>query len=142
MGTTKMMQHRMLSKEDEVAAGGEENEVRREDQEKINRFSRLHQREAVLEEQLKGKQKDKEDLEEVSMELELADEDELVPYKIGDSFFQLPLSDAQQLLATSTEDVEGEVSKLEDSLGELREELQELKVALYARFGRGINLEA
>lgn len=34
------------------------------------------------------------------------------------------------------------MTKLEDSLGELREELQELKVALYARFGRGINLEA
>ncbi|ODM16387.1 hypothetical protein SI65_08387 [Aspergillus cristatus] len=136
-----MMQHRMLSKEDEVAAGGEENEVRREDQEKINRFSRLHQRETVLEALLKGKQKDKEDLEEVTTELELADEDELVPYKIGDTFFQLPLSEAQQLLATSTEDVEGEVTKLEDSLGELREELQELKVALYARFGRGINLE-
>jgi hypothetical protein len=30
--------------------------VRREDQEKINRFSRLHQRETVLEEKLKGKQ--------------------------------------------------------------------------------------
>ena len=43
-----------LSKEDEVSAG-EENEVRREDQEKINRFSRLHQRELVLEEVLKGK---------------------------------------------------------------------------------------
>lgn len=44
-----------LSKEDEASAG-EENEVRREDQEKINRFSRLHQRELVLEELLKGKQ--------------------------------------------------------------------------------------
>jgi prefoldin subunit 4 len=75
-----MMNHRMLSKEDEATAGSEENEVRREDQEKINRFSRLHQRESVLEEQLKAKQKDKEDLEEISTELELADEDELVPY--------------------------------------------------------------
>lgn len=36
--------------------GSEENEVRREDQEKINRFSRLHQRETVLEDQLKAKQ--------------------------------------------------------------------------------------
>jgi prefoldin subunit 4 len=76
--------------------------VRREDQEKINRFSRLHQRQTVLEGQLKAKlvrasetmdvqlhslycnsnipQKDKEDLEEISTELELADEDELVPY--------------------------------------------------------------
>ncbi|KAJ9298127.1 hypothetical protein DTO271G3_3732 [Paecilomyces variotii] len=136
-----MLQHRMLSKEDEASAPGEDTEVRREDQEKINRFSRLHQRETVLEEQLKAKQKDKEDLEEVSTELELADEDDLVPYKIGDSFISLPLSEAQSLLATSTEQIEEDVSKLEESLGEIREELQKLKVALYARFGRSINLE-
>ncbi|OJK04477.1 hypothetical protein ASPACDRAFT_38034 [Aspergillus aculeatus ATCC 16872] len=134
-----MIQTRMLSKEDE--ARGEDNEVRREDQEKINRFSRLHQREIVLEEQLKLKQKDKEDLEEISTELELADEDDLVPYKIGDSFFHLPLEEAQSLLATSTEQIDAEVSKLEENLGDLREELQQLKVALYARFGRSINLE-
>ena len=42
-----------LSKDDEAAA--EEVPVRREDQEKINRFSRLHQREAVLEQQLAQK---------------------------------------------------------------------------------------
>ncbi|KAE8142677.1 Prefoldin subunit-domain-containing protein [Aspergillus pseudotamarii] len=136
-----MMQHRMLSKEEEVSAAGEENEVRREDQEKINRFSRLHQRETLLEEQLKAKQKDKEDLEEVSTELELADEDELVPYKIGDSFFQLPLADAQSLLSSSTEQIDSEVSGLEEKLSDLRDELQQLKVALYARFGRSINLE-
>ncbi|PLN83431.1 Prefoldin, subunit 4 [Aspergillus taichungensis] len=137
-----MMRTRMLSKDEEAtAAGGEENEVRREDQEKINRFSRLHQRESVLEELLKGKNKDKEDLEEVSMELELADEDDLVPYKIGDTFFQLPLAEAQSLLSTSTETIDGEVAKMEESLGELRDELQQLKVALYARFGRSINLE-
>ena len=46
-----------LSKEDEVSSGNStDNEVRREDQEKINRFSRLHQRETVLLETLKGKQ--------------------------------------------------------------------------------------
>lgn len=45
-----------LSKEDEVATGGEEIEVRREDQDKINKFSRLHNRELVIEEELKAKQ--------------------------------------------------------------------------------------
>ncbi|KAL1980014.1 hypothetical protein VTN96DRAFT_4811 [Rasamsonia emersonii] len=130
----------MLSKEDEASAG-DDTEVRREDQDKINRFSRLHQRESMLEEQLKAKRKDKEDLEEVSTELELADEDELVPYKIGDSFIHLPLSEAQALLASSTEELDGEVSRLEESLADLREEMQQLKVALYARFGRSINLE-
>ncbi|KAL8628433.1 hypothetical protein Q9189_005842 [Teloschistes chrysophthalmus] len=49
------MQRRMLSKEDEAAAGNDEKEVRREDQDKINKFSRLHQRETSLEEELKGK---------------------------------------------------------------------------------------
>jgi len=69
----------------------------------INKFSRLHQRETLLEESLKtkqvcaqvylqhdilmhletdDKQKDKEDLEEISSELELADEDEKVPYVV------------------------------------------------------------
>jgi prefoldin subunit 4 len=131
-----------LSKEDEATIGNsEDTEVRREDQEKINRFSRLHQRETVLEEKLKGKQKDKEDLEEISTELELADEDELVPYKIGDSFVHLPLEEAQTLLASSTERIDSEVAKLEETLSDLRDEMQQLKVALYARFGRSINLE-
>ncbi|PYI01784.1 Prefoldin, subunit 4 [Aspergillus sclerotiicarbonarius CBS 121057] len=136
-----MMQTRMLSKEDEALTGSEDNEVRREDQEKINRFSRLHQRETMLEEQLKLKLKDKEDLEEISTELELADEDDLVPYKIGDAFFQLPLEEAQSLLSKATEQADAEVASLEEKLGDLRDELQQLKVALYARFGRSINLE-
>jgi hypothetical protein len=50
-----MSSQSQLSKEDEVAAGGEEVEVRRDDQDKINKFSRLHQREINLEEELKSK---------------------------------------------------------------------------------------
>lgn len=42
-----------LSKEEEGA--GDEVEVRREDQDKINKFSRLHQKELKLEEELKAK---------------------------------------------------------------------------------------
>lgn len=48
-------QNLQLSKEDEAATGGDEVEVRREDQDKINKFSRLHQREILLEEELKTK---------------------------------------------------------------------------------------
>lgn len=43
-----------LTKEDEQAVG-DEVEVRKEDQDKINRFSRLHQRELKYEEGLKLK---------------------------------------------------------------------------------------
>ena len=35
--------------------GSDETEVRREDQDKINKFSRLHQREMLLEEELRTK---------------------------------------------------------------------------------------
>ncbi|KAH0553212.1 hypothetical protein GP486_006617, partial [Trichoglossum hirsutum] len=83
------MDRRMqLTKEDEAATGSDGVEVRREDQDNINKFSRLHQRETMLEDELKAKQKlsqprghqkDKEELEEVSTELELADEDDLIP---------------------------------------------------------------
>ncbi|KAI5246814.1 Prefoldin, subunit 4 [Aureobasidium subglaciale] len=133
-----MMSRRMLSKDEE----GEETEVRREDQDKINRFSTLHQKEKLLQADLKTKEKEKEDLEEVSSELELADEDEKVSYKIGDSFFLLPLPEVQELLAASIDRIDVDVTAVEEKLSELREEMQQLKTALYGRFGRSINLEA
>ncbi|KAH8819225.1 Prefoldin subunit-domain-containing protein [Xylogone sp. PMI_703] len=132
------MQRRMLSKEDEA---GSEDEVRREDQDKINKFSRLHQRETALEEELKVKLKEKEDLDDVSNELELADEDDLIPYQIGDSFISLPLPEVQEMLTASTQQIEEDVTALEEKLNAIREEMSQLKVQLYARFGRSINLE-
>ncbi|KAL8282539.1 hypothetical protein RB600_005810 [Gaeumannomyces tritici] len=131
------MQRRMLSKEEEEAAG-DEVEVRREDQDKINRFSRLHQRELTIEEELKAKN---EELDDVSTELELADEDETVPYKVGDAFFHVSLPQAQEMLGTSGSRLEGAIEELEDSLGTIKEEMTQLKVELYARFGKSIQLE-
>ncbi|RYO95942.1 hypothetical protein DL765_011680 [Monosporascus sp. GIB2] len=113
------MNRRMLSREDEAATGGDEVEVRREDQDKINKFSRLHQRELKLEEELKAKNKEKEELDDVTMELELADEDDKVPYKIGDAFFHLPLTQAQEMLASSTSQIEEEVSALEEKIDDM-----------------------
>lgn len=106
-------------------------------------------------------QKDKEDLEEVSNELELADEEEKVPYamvpdllphlsiltsptryKVGDTFYSLPVPEVQELLSASTEKVEEAVTEIETKLGTIREEMEQLKVQLYARFGKSINLES
>ena len=44
-----------LSREDEASVGKDDLEVRREDQDKINNFSRLHQREMLLEDDLKSR---------------------------------------------------------------------------------------
>lgn len=45
------------------------------------------------------------------------------------------------MLAAATEKIENEVNQLEESLSNVREELSQLKVALYARFGKSINLD-
>ncbi|KAF4447708.1 prefoldin subunit 4 [Fusarium austroafricanum] len=134
-----LVQRRMLSKADEEAA--DEVEVRREDQDKINRFSRLHQREIVLEEELSTKTKEKEELDDLSTELELADEDEKIQYKIGDAFFHVSVEQAQEMLEEATEKLEEESTSLEEKLSSIREEMTKLKVELYARFGKQINLE-
>lgn len=62
-------------------------------------------------------------------------------YKIGDSFISIPLSEAQEMLSESTAEIEEEVTRVEESLQGIRDEMKGLKAQLYARFGRGINLE-
>ncbi|CAN9099514.1 unnamed protein product [Alternaria alternata] len=135
------MQRRMLTKDEEASAQSEDLEVRREDQEKINKFSSLHQKEEILEEELRAKIKEKEDLEEISGELELVDEEEKVPYKVGDCFVSLPQPQVLELLSSSTENIDGEAEALKAKLESIQEEMGELKKALYGRFGRSINLE-
>ena len=63
-------------------------------------------------------------------------------YKIGDSFFSLPVPEVQELLSSSVEKINTEVTTLEEKLSELQDEMQDLKSELYGRFGRSINLEA
>ena len=62
-------------------------------------------------------------------------------YKIGDSFISLPLPEVQEMLATSTSKIDEDVSALEEKLSTTQEEMSQLKVELYARFGKSINLE-
>ncbi len=84
------------------------------------------------------RQKDKEDLEEVANELELADDEDLIPlvllstsslgmltdrllrYMIGDSFVSLPASEVQTRLSSSVEKADDEVRKLEERMSDIR----------------------
>ena len=89
----------------------------------------------------KPPQQEKEYLTDVTSELELADEDELVPYKIGDAFIHLPLPEVQAMLEASTVEIDKEIEVIEAKLEGGREEMDRLKVGLYAKFGKAINLE-
>lgn len=172
-----------LTKEDEQAVG-DEVEVRREDQDKINKFSRLHQRELKYEEELKTKsvriflqpsmtwqrgrktnglcRKRKRSstisqwswswptrmtryrqYKAIAYKTHCSAPDTALTcrYKIGDSFFHVTVSQAQGMLEASTTRIEEDVTQLEERLSTAREEMTQLKVELYARFGRSINLE-
>ena len=62
-------------------------------------------------------------------------------YKVGDAFFHVTVPQAQEMLGLSSAKVEEGIEELEDKLSTIREEMTQLKVELYARFGKSINLE-
>ena len=53
----------------------------------------------------------------------------------------LPLPEVQELLSKETNKIEDSVSTTEGKLSSIREEMESLKIDLYARFGKSINLE-
>lgn len=51
------------------------------------------------------------------------------------------LDRARELLETDTKELDDEVERLEGEVSGMKGEMDSLKGFLYARFGRGINLE-
>ncbi|BGP41063.1 hypothetical protein JCM10450v2_005085 [Rhodotorula kratochvilovae] len=128
---------RMLDKDDPAP----DTPVTREDQERINAFSRLNSRTDEIVDVLDGLTKQKEDLEEVETEMELVDEDEQVMYKLDTTFVHLPASEALEHLQTQLDKIRNEVDALETEKTECEEQMEALKKELYAKFGSSINLE-
>ncbi|WOO80339.1 Prefoldin subunit 4 [Vanrija pseudolonga] len=127
----------LLRPEDE----GDGIEVAWEDQQRINTFSKLNNRLADIKDQLKVKQEEKEYYDDLSMELELADDDKPVLYKLGESFFSLSLPAAKKQLRGDTKRADADIGELERRADECQSGMNELKVHLYAKFGKQINLE-
>jgi len=116
-------------------------EYHTEDQQRINAFSQLNNRLRYIEGKLDELKQEKEALDDLFTELELADEEDIVLYKVGEAFLHLPHSRALKRLETDQESVTSQVSSLSQSAEECETKMKELKVALYAKFGRAINLD-
>lgn len=54
-----------------------------EDQQSINKFSRLHATYTNMEDEIRVRRREREDLDDLSMELELMDEDDTVLYVLA-----------------------------------------------------------
>ncbi|ODV72212.1 tubulin-binding prefolding complex subunit GIM3 [Cyberlindnera jadinii NRRL Y-1542] len=127
----------------ELLPEGQQNqvEVLFSDQQKINEFSKLIQRKDKLTSILEKQNQEKEYLDDVSMEIELLDEDELVNYKISSAFVKLRQEEVVERLEKDTQLVETEIEALQDKLSTIESRLSELKTDLYTKFGKNINLE-
>lgn len=112
-----------------------------EDQQQINKFSKLIMRKDNLEKELSQQRQEKEYLDDVSLEIELIDEDELVPYKIGTIFLHMKQSEVVEQLERDAEAVDSVIEALEGQETELDEDIRVLKSSLYGKFGDNINLE-
>ncbi|EJF65435.1 Prefoldin subunit 4 [Dichomitus squalens] len=129
---------RMLSQEEER---DDSTEVTWEDQQRINTFSKLNTRLRAIEERIEALKVEKEALDDISMELELADEDQPVLYKVGEAFIHMPHSRAVKRLEKDLSGVNDELTKYTSNAEECEKTMKELKVTLYAKFGSAINLD-
>ena len=112
-----------------------------EDQQKINEFSKLIMRKDAIAQELSLQREEKEYLDDVSLEIELIDEDEPVQYKVGDLFIFMKQSKVTAQLEKDAERLDNKIETLEDKQRDIDSRLDALKATLYAKFGDNINLE-
>jgi len=129
---------RMLTQEDEAEDGAE---VTWEDQQRINAFSKLNTRLKALEEKIDVLKHEKEALDDLSSELFLDESGALVMYRVGEAFLHIPHSRALKRLERDQAQLDKELENLASSSEDIDKEMKELKLTLYAKFGRAINLD-
>lgn len=90
---------------------------------------------------MKIKQNDLENLEEAANEIELFDEEEAIPFVVGEVFISHNLSMTQKLVAASKEKKCKEIEVIEEKIKHIQDLMSDLKAQLYLRFGTNIYLE-
>ncbi|XP_003744740.1 prefoldin subunit 4 [Galendromus occidentalis] len=113
-----------------------------EDQLQINQFARHNQNLQELEAAIKAKNEEVQKLQDAADELMLGEDEDQIPYKMGDVFIDLPSDEIQGRLDADKEELERQISEYKDQIAQLKARMTELKTTLYGKFGSNINLEA
>lgn len=117
-------------------------EVTMEDQDRINEFSKLILRQDKQKAVLESLHDEKEYIDELSLELELMDEDEKLSYNLGDcSFIKLKVGKIIKLLEADLEEINKKEEDLAKEIDDIEVVLKDLKQKLYSKFGNNINME-
>ena len=129
------VEDRLVSREDESQA-----EILREDQAKINEFSKLNARREECKDEISALEKERQALEDAGDEL-LMQDDETIKYRLGDCYVYLTPDQVEERLGKATEAIDEEITVKKAALETTVKAMNDLKVALYAKFGKSINLE-
>ncbi|WIA36139.1 hypothetical protein OEZ86_007486 [Tetradesmus obliquus] len=124
-----------------ASAGSSKVSVTWEDQQNINKFSNLYSRLGDIEQQLKEQKKLLDNLDDASAELMLADDDEPVRMRVGECFWGIDKTAAEEKLEALTEEAQQHYRQLEQQMADGQQQLGELRTQLYARLGDSINLD-
>mmetsp|Transcript_17259 Transcript_17259/g.35622 ORF Transcript_17259/g.35622 Transcript_17259/m.35622 type:complete len:132 (-) Transcript_17259:243-638(-) len=126
-----------------ITPAEEENnvEVRREDQNNINKFARLNARLHELRGERKVIKQSLERLDDASTELMMSSDGDNVMLLIGESFFDTSEEEATEFCESEVERMTEVLEKFEEEESTILEDQAVLKKALYGRFGKSIQLE-
>lgn len=80
--------------------------------------------------------------EEACDEIALLDEEEKIPYLVGEVFIYQNIEATQKSLDDAQKTTENEINDLKKELGKVKDLMKDLKAHLYGKFGSHINLEA
>jgi len=126
-----------------VTPAEEENntEVRREDQNNINKFARLNARLHEVRDERKITKQSLERLDDASTELMMSSDSDDVMLLIGESFFDTSEEDATAYCESEVERLTEVLETLDKEESTILEQQAEYKKLLYGRFGKSIQLE-
>lgn len=112
-----------------------------EDQQRINMFAKKNTTMNDIKEQIADKEKQLRNIEDASDELMLIDDDQRIPYEVGEIFVLVTVEEAQKKLDEQKTEIESELLYLRTQASEIEDILMKVKSQLYAKFGDNINLE-
>ena len=112
-----------------------------EDQQKINTFARLYDKERQLKAEIELTKKTCLDLEDAELAILEVNEDK-IPFKYGLAFISEKSDDVSSLVEKRQEDAKLKQKNAEIELEKIKSEMTKLRTELYATFGDNISLEA
>lgn len=96
-----------------------------------------------LKDELKAKESEIQNLSDASDDLMmLEDDEEKVPFQIGEVFVNLSQDEVQTEIEKKKEELDSDVKNINSAMDGIKGQMSDLKTKLYAKFGSAINLEA